>query len=118
MTEPWFLTGCKWLYGVWETVAPCSGFVPLSLRDNWGAVRGMLRGQIVRLANDVSGGLTLYSVFLSHKRLQVLSEKSLMLMSLYKYMFIVVLKSTGSYYDIELYFLWSVSTAGWSNSAP
>lgn len=48
----------------------------------------------------------------------MLSEKSLMLMSLYKYMFIVVLKSAGSCYEIELYFLWSVSTEGWPNSAP
>lgn len=118
MTEPWFLTGWKWLYGAWATVAPCSYFVPLSARDNWGAVRGVLRSQILWLANDVSGGLTLCSVCLSHRRLQVLSEKSLMLMSLYKYMFIVVLKSAGSCYEIELYFLWSVSTEGWPNSAP
>lgn len=118
MTELWFLTGWKWLYGVWAAVGPCSGFVPLSVRDNWGAVRAVLRGQILWLANDVSGGLTLCSVFHSHSRLQVLSEKSLMLMSLYKYMFIVVLKSAGSFCEIELHLLCSVSTEGWPNSAP
>lgn len=80
--------------------------------------RGVLRGQILWLVNDVSGGLTSCSLFLSHSRLQVLSEKSLMLMSLYKYMFIVVLKSAGSCCEIELYFMWSVSTEGWPNSAP
>lgn len=99
-------------------MAPWSGFVPLSVRDKWGAVRGVLRGQILWLANDISGGLTLCSVFLSHSRLEVLSEKSLMLMSLYKYMLLVVLKSAGNYYEIELFFLWSVSTEGWPNSAP
>lgn len=112
------MTGWKWLYGVWATVAPRSGFVPLPVRDNWGAVRGVLRGQTLWLANDVSGGLTGCSVFFSHSRLQLLSEKSLMLMSLYKYMFIVVLKIAGSYYKMEIYFLWSVSTEGWPNSAP
>lgn len=52
----------------------------------------------------------IYSVFRSRSRLQVLSEEGLMLMSLYKYIFIVVLKSTGSYYKIELSFPGAAST--------
>ena len=78
----------------------------------------MSRGQVPGFVSDVGGGEMRYSVLLSHSRLQVLPEKGLLLMSLYKYICIVALKSTGSYYKIELSFLGAVSTKGWPKSSP